>query len=79
MVKANECKTVDDLVYRTIVGLGKDLTPQTKPELLINGEESDEGEDIENDDENENETSKFVDSHRPRDESPNSKKVSRKI
>lgn len=77
MVRANECKTAEDLVYRTIVGLGKDLTPQTKPELLAHSDENSAEENSENEGENETK-SKFMDSRRPRDESPNSKKLRKK-
>ncbi|XP_054286309.1 serine/threonine-protein kinase RIO1-like [Macrosteles quadrilineatus] len=76
LVKSDpEGKAAEDLTYRTLLGMGQDLNPQTTPELLVGeseesgGEESDEAEEGE---------SKFVNAARPRDESPNSKKARKK-
>lgn len=69
-----EGKALESLHYRTVLGMGRDLNPQTSPALLkdTDGVESTDSE-TENSDED---LSKFVNSSRPRDESPNSKKVS---
>nr|CAD7401879.1 unnamed protein product [Timema poppensis] len=65
-----------ELVYKTITGLKGDLSgPQTKPEILekttSSGEEEEDSSERENSSEDD---SKFVNSSRPRDESPDSKK-----
>lgn len=76
----------DNLVYKTIVGLKSDLSTAQKPAILgenaddMSGSEDDEDE---SDDGNSNSDeditaegdSKFKNSARPRDESPESKKV----
>lgn len=69
-----EGKALESLHYRTLLGMGRDLNPQTSPALLkdTGGAESTDSEG-ENSDED---SSKFINSSRPRDESPNSKKVS---
>ncbi|XP_067008583.2 serine/threonine-protein kinase RIO1 [Anabrus simplex] len=71
-------------VYTTITGLKEDLSgPQQIPEILKNSEESDgscsDDEDSEESEDSEKiNGSKFVDSSRPRDESPDSKKKRKK-
>lgn len=68
-----EGKALESLHYRTLLGMGRDLNPQTSPALL-----KDTGEAESSDSEGENsdeDSSKFINSSRPRDESPNSKKV----
>ncbi|GLH03723.1 Serine/threonine-protein kinase RIO1 [Gryllus bimaculatus] len=65
------------LVYKTIVGMKDDLSePQKVPEILLNSGASSSSEDDACDEETEK--SNFVDSARPRDESPNSKKLRKK-
>nr|CAD7264530.1 unnamed protein product [Timema shepardi] len=66
-----------ELVYKTITGLKGDLSgPQTRPEILekttSSGEEEEDSSERENSSEDD---SKFVNSSRPRDESPDSKKT----
>lgn len=69
-----EGKALDSLHYRTLLGMGRDLNPQTSPALL---KDTGEIESTESEGENSDEDSgKFINSSRPRDESPNSKKVS---
>lgn len=86
-----------DLVYKTITGLGADLSVQKNPELLdengvketsdnVNGDEDESGDDDDSgsgsdgstDDYDENNPTKFKNSSRPRDESPESKKLRKK-
>ncbi|KAG8337601.1 Serine/threonine-protein kinase RIO1 [Homalodisca vitripennis] len=80
-VKADpEGKALEDLTYRTLLGMGQDLTPQTTPALLAdcNGKTGGTSNDEEEEEEEEEEGSKFVSCARPRDESPNSKKARKK-
>lgn len=73
---------VNDLVYKTLVGLKLDMTTVDKPEVLEetlshSGCSSSSGES--NDDEDDDdETSKFVDSSRPKKESLDEKKMRKK-
>lgn len=80
-VKAGE-KT--ELVYSTVTGIKPDLSgPQHVPEILEKSQESDEESDTSEDGDDDSESSgseseeqkKFVNSARPRDESPSTKKV----
>lgn len=82
-VKAGE-KT--ELIYSTVTGIKSDLSgPQRVPEILEKTQDSDEeedspeGDDSEGSDSDSGDQNKFVNSARPRDESPNSKKVLRNI
>ena len=70
-----------ELIYTTVTGIKPDLSgPQQIPEILDNSAEtipdasSDEGS-SEDSSEDENDKKTFVNSARPRDESPNSRKV----
>lgn len=78
-----------DLVYRTIAGFTKDLVPLEKPDLLakVNCEKCEENQrtsdnvsenSSDSNDESEEDKSKFINSARPRDESPDSKKARKK-
>lgn len=71
LVKSDpEGKAVEDLTYRTLLGMGQDLNPHTNPELLEGEESGESGEESEREGQ-----SNFVNAGRPRDESPSSKKV----
>lgn len=77
LVKANpEGKALENIHYRTLLGMKEDLTPQTTPALLTEeGEDEEELSESEGEEGDEEADSKFVNAARPRDESPNSKKV----
>lgn len=70
-----------DLVYKTLAGLKDDLSrPLLKPKILEDTESSSESsDDEEENDEDDKGGSKFVNSARQRDESPESKKASHKL
>lgn len=71
---------MDDLVYKTLVGLKVDLSGTVeKPEILEdkNTLSTSSGSDS-SDDESENEKSKFVDSSRPKNENMEEKKARKK-
>ena len=84
LVKSGEAGR-DDLVYKTLVGLNDELRPAKGPailgELLSSDEESelDEGggddTGLESDDEDSESRTKFIHSARPKEETPESKKV----
>lgn len=66
---------VNDLVYKTLVGLKADLSGTVQhPEILDDKEESEEMSEEESDEE----TSKFVDSSRPKHETLEEKKARKK-
>lgn len=75
-IKAGE-KT--ELVYTTVTGIKSDLSgPQQIPEILDNTVEnssSNDSDSTSNDSDSEEDKKQFVSSARPRDESPNSRKV----
>lgn len=75
-MKAGEKK---ELIYSTVTGIKSDLSgTQQKPDILddSSGDDSDEGSSNgQSDDNGETDKKKFVSTARPRDESPNSKKV----
>lgn len=82
----------DELIYKTITGLDSDLTVSKKPEILTNSkhddDESNDSEDSSAEDSDDDQSDKerddykemngFKDSSRPRDESPESKKLRKK-
>ncbi|KAJ8716258.1 hypothetical protein PYW08_013543 [Mythimna loreyi] len=71
----------EDLAYKKIAGFNEDLTAADKPEILqevdISASGSDSGSEEDTEDDNES-TKQFKSSARPRDESPNSKKLRKK-
>ena len=73
-VKAGEKK---ELVYSTVTGIKSDLSgTQQVPEILDNcPAQSDDGSDSSSETSDSEKKGKFVTSARPRDESPNSKRV----
>ncbi|XP_026325074.1 serine/threonine-protein kinase RIO1 isoform X2 [Hyposmocoma kahamanoa] len=75
--KAKEGET-EELVYKKIAGFNEDITGTVhKPQILLEHEVSDSGEGS-SEDEVENKESRFSNSARPRDESPDSKKARKK-
>lgn len=66
-----------ELVYTTVTGIKSDLSgPQQVPEILDNSVAVDTSDDESTDDSNADvEKKQFVSSGRPRDESPNSRRV----
>ncbi|XP_049808207.1 serine/threonine-protein kinase RIO1 [Schistocerca nitens] len=69
----------EDLTYKTITGLKSDLSqPQQTPEILQGAKSDSDTENASEDDSDTEKSSKFVDSARPRDESPESKKARKK-
>lgn len=70
----------EDLAYKKIAGFNEDLTAAEKPDILQEDEISDSGSDSgsEGSDDDEQTTKQFKNSARPRDESPNSKKLRKK-
>ncbi|CAH2981200.1 unnamed protein product [Chilo suppressalis] len=78
--KAKKGET-EDLIYKKIAGFNENLTGTINtPEILQNDEitDSESGSESNEDDEGDNDTSKFKNAARPRDESPNSKKARKK-
>lgn len=70
---------VNDLVYKTLVGLKLDLSTVEKPEILeIQPSESGSESSGLSEDQSDNEETKFVDSSRPRSETIEEKKARKK-
>ncbi|CAG4950658.1 unnamed protein product [Colias eurytheme] len=78
ITKAKKGDTTD-LIYKKIAGFNEDLTGTVdKPDILQEDEISESGSDSDSENEEGDEKTKFKNSARPRDESPNSKKARKK-
>ncbi|XP_034942644.1 serine/threonine-protein kinase RIO1 [Chelonus insularis] len=73
-------KAGNDLIYKTLVGLRADLKPAQTPEILDNKSDGlkDDKEEESTEDESSDEESKFVNSVRPKNETPEDKKARKK-